>query len=94
MTAAQVAEAAGFSMADPSAQPSRWKDEGRIFAVRHKGVDYFPGYALDARAGYHPLKGLAKILTIFEGRKDDWGLAYIGSRRSTASWVASVRRTC
>ena len=33
-------------------------------------------YAHDARAGYRPLKGLAKVLAIFEARKDDWGLAY------------------
>ncbi len=44
--------------------------------MRHLGVDYFPAYALDAPAGYSPLKGLAKILAIFDGRKDDWGLAY------------------
>ena len=76
LTAAQVADAAGFSKTNPSAQPNKWKKEGRIFAVRHRGVDYFPGYALDAGAGYRPLKGLADILAIFKGRKDDWGLAY------------------
>jgi hypothetical protein len=89
MTAAQVAEAAGFSMANPSAQPNKWKKEGRIFAVRHRGVDYFPGYALDARASYRPLKGLAKVLAIFEGRKDDWGLAYWFS--STNSFLGGKR---
>ena len=76
MTAAEVANAAGFSVTNPSAQPNRWKNEGRIFAVRHHGVDYFPGYALDARAGYLPLRGLAKILAIFDGRRNSWGMAY------------------
>jgi hypothetical protein len=52
-----------------------------LFAVRHRGVDYFPGYALDPSTDYRPARGLAKVLAAFRGRKDDWGLAY---------WFASV----
>ncbi|SIO36335.1 hypothetical protein SAMN05443247_04442 [Bradyrhizobium erythrophlei] len=81
LTAVQIAEMAGFSASNPSAQPNKWKKDGQIFAVRHRGVDYFPGYALDPSAGYRPAKGLARVLGVLRGRKDDWGLAY---------WFASV----
>jgi hypothetical protein len=81
LTAAQIAEMAGFSASNPSAQPNKWKRDGLIFAIRHRGVDYFPSYALDPATGYRPVKGLAKVLAVFKGRKNDWGLAY---------WFASV----
>lgn len=81
MTAAQIAEIAGFSATNPSAQPNKWKREGQIFAIHHRGTDYFPGYALDASTDYRPTKGLARVLEVFSGKKDDWGLAY---------WFASV----
>lgn len=81
LTAAEVAEVAGFSGTNPSAQPNRWKKEGQIFAVRHRGVDYFPGYALDPASGYRPVKALGKVLAAFGRKKDAWGLAY---------WFASV----
>ena len=81
VTAAQIAGMAGFSASNPSAQPNKWKKDGQIFAVRHRGVDYFPGYALDPSTDYRPARGLARVLGIFRGRKDDWGLAY---------WFASV----
>jgi len=81
MTAAEVAKIAGFSTTNPSAQPNKWKREGQIFAIHHRGTDYFPGYALDASTHYRPAKGLARVLEVFRGKKDDWGLAY---------WFASV----
>lgn len=81
MTAAQIAEIAGFSTTNPSAQPNKWKREGQIFAIHHRGTDYFPGYALDASTDYRPSKGLARALKVFRGKKDDWGLAY---------WFSSV----
>ncbi len=81
LTAVQIAEMAGFSASNPSAQPNKWRKDGQIFTVRHRGVDYFPGYALDPSTAYRPAKGLARVLGVFRGRKDDWGLAY---------WFASV----
>ncbi|WP_043159761.1 hypothetical protein [Bradyrhizobium sp. Ai1a-2] len=81
LTAAQIAEIAGFSASNPSAQPNKWKRDRQIFAVRHRGVDYFPSYALDPSTDYRPAKGLARVLAVFGERKDDWGLAY---------WFASV----
>ncbi|MFU0507824.1 hypothetical protein [Pseudaminobacter sp. NGMCC 1.201702] len=81
LTAAEVAKVAGFSTSNPSTQPNKWKKERQVFAVRHRGVDYFPGYALDPLTDFRPVKALANVLDVFRGKKDDWGLAY---------WFASV----
>lgn len=76
LTAAQIAEIAGLSSTNTSAQPNKWKKEGRIFAIHQEGSDYFPGYGLDPKTGYRPVKALAEILGVFEGTRDGWGLAY------------------
>jgi len=79
MTGTEIAEMAGLSAR--STQPNKWKKDGRIFAVRHRGVDYFPGYAFGPSTDYRPAKRLAGVLEVFSGKKDDWGIAY---------WFASV----
>lgn len=76
LTAAQIANLAGFSASNPSAQPNKWKRDGLIFAIRHRGIDYFPGYGLDPETGYRPRKALAKVIETFGETKDSWGLAY------------------
>lgn len=76
LTAAQVAELAGFSPRNPSAQPNKWKSQGQIFVISNKGVDYYPGFALDPDAEYRPYKMMAKIIAIFSGAKHGWGLAF------------------
>ncbi len=81
LTAAQLSEVAGFGGLNPSAQPNRWKREGRIFAIRQAGSDLFPGYALNPEAGYRPIPGLAPILSLFEPEMDEWEIAI---------WFASV----
>jgi hypothetical protein len=81
LTAAQIAELAGFSTTNPSAQPNKWKKDGLVFAIRHQGSDYFPDYGLDPTANYRPLKALADVIRVFNGSKDAWGMAY---------WFAAV----
>ncbi|KHN52882.1 XRE family transcriptional regulator [Dickeya fangzhongdai] len=76
LTAANVAQLAGLSTRNPSAQPNKWKKQGLIFAINHGGVDYFPGYGLDRHAGFRPIKSLADVIKIFDGHKDGWGMAY------------------
>ncbi len=76
LTAADIAQVAQLSTRNPSAQPNKWKKQGQIFAINHGGVDYFPGYGLDPDASYRPLKALAKVIEVFEGHKDSWGMAY------------------
>lgn len=97
LTAAQLAGIASFSTSNPSAQPNKWKKDGRVFAIRHQGLDYFPGYGLDAKAGYRPLKMLAKSLAVFGTAKDGWGLAcwfalvngFLGGRRAQDALLES-----
>lgn len=48
----------------------------QIFAISHNGSDYFPGYGLDAAAGFRPLKSLANVIEAIGDHKDGWGLAY------------------
>jgi hypothetical protein len=76
LTAAEVTQLAGFSPRNPSAQPNKWKRLGLIFAISHGGIDYYPGYGLDRNAGFRPLKDLARVIEVFAGHKDGWGMAY------------------
>lgn len=89
LSATQVAQLAGLSDRNPSAQPNKWKKQGQIFAIQHNGVDYFPGYGLDRDAAFRPLKALAKIIEIFAGHKKGWGMAYWF--RSPCSYLGSKR---
>ncbi len=59
-----------------SSRLNEWKRERRIFSIHHNGSDYFPIYALNKDAGYQPLSAMAEVLKVFDGTKDDWGLAY------------------
>jgi hypothetical protein len=81
LTAAQLSQIAGFAGQNASAQPNKWKREGKVFAIRRNGSDYFPGYALDPETHYRPVKGLAPILTLFADELDEWDIA---------TWFASA----
>ncbi|MFC5696194.1 hypothetical protein ACFPU0_11570 [Pseudomonas sp. GCM10022186] len=81
LSARDIATLAGLTSENPSSRPNRWKREGRIFAIRHNGYDYFPIYALSKASGFRPLPAMAEVLKVFAGLKDGWGLAY---------WFASV----
>jgi len=70
LTAAEVAEVAGLSPRNPSAQPKKWKKQGLVFAISHGGVDYFLAYGLDRNNGFRPVKALAKVIEVLSPRKD------------------------
>jgi hypothetical protein len=76
ITASSIAEAANYSIKNPSSQPNRWKRNGQIFAITHKGADYYPRYALNPQDAYRPFPIIADILRIFAGKKDGWGDAF------------------
>ena len=76
LPAAEIAALAGYSAKNPSAQPNKWKKDGAIFAIQHKGNDYFPMYALDAEENYRPYKALTEVLRIFGETKTGWGIAF------------------
>lgn len=75
LNAARLSKIAGFSGQNASAQPNKWKRDGKIFALRHDGNDLYPGYALDADAQYRPVKGLAPVLKVFGTELDAWDIA-------------------
>jgi hypothetical protein len=74
--AAEVSKLAGYSQTNPSVQPNKWKRNWAIFAIEHKGDDFFPLYALNPDDNYRPRKEVAEILSIFGDSKDGWGLAF------------------
>jgi hypothetical protein len=76
LTAAQVAQAAGFSDSNPSAQPHKWKRTGQIFTIVHKSIEYYPAYGLDPATEYRPLPVMRDVIKIFAPVKDGWGMAY------------------
>jgi len=76
LPAGEIARLAGYSANNPSAQPNKWKRDGAIFAIHHKGTDYFPIYALNPDENYRPYKAVADILRVFGDTKDSWGLAF------------------
>jgi hypothetical protein len=76
VTAAAIAKGADYSVKNPSSQPNRWKRDGRIFAITHKGVDYYPMYALNPQDAYHPFAIMKDVLSVFAGQKDGWGAAF------------------
>jgi hypothetical protein len=78
----EVAKLAGHSVKNANVQPNNWKRNGTIFAIEHKGVDYFPLYALDPERNCRPYKAFAEILRVFGDGKTGWGAAF---------WFASLK---
>jgi hypothetical protein len=76
ISAGEVSKLAGYSRTNPSVQPNKWKRNRAIFAIEHKGDDFFPLYALDPDDNYRPRKAVSEILGIFGDSKDGWGLAF------------------
>ncbi|QEZ46782.1 hypothetical protein [Cupriavidus oxalaticus] len=76
LTVAQIAERTGSNQASLHELFGQWVRERRIFTICRDDVDYFPGYGLDAGAGWQPFKGLRTVLEVFGDARDGWGLAY------------------
>jgi hypothetical protein len=75
VTAADIAKLAGYSLTNPSAAPSRWKKDRQVFSITHKGIDYFPLFALNPDDNYRPFKAVGQILAIFGELLSAWGIA-------------------
>lgn len=76
LTAAQVAEIAGTSEKNLSAQLKEAAVEEALFFIHRDGNDYFPGYALDPEQCYRPYQALRTVIEHFEPKKDGWSLAF------------------
>jgi hypothetical protein len=55
LTAAQVAELAGSEAKNTSALAGRWRREGRLIAVEHRGTLYYPGFQFDGSGKPKPV---------------------------------------
>ena len=76
VTSNEIAMLANFSNINPSSQPNKWKHAGKIFALRHEGVDYFPLYGLDPEQGFRPYSALERVIYVLDPMKDGWGMAF------------------
>ena len=76
VTANEVSNLAHFSSGNPSSQPNKWKHAGKIFALRHEGIDYFPIYGLDPTQGFRPFSALESVIATLATMKDGWALAF------------------
>ena len=65
LTTAEIADLADLGPANPIGTVSRWKQQGRIYALRHGGKDYYPRYALGP--DFHPLPVIKEILAVLSG---------------------------
>jgi hypothetical protein len=52
-----------------------WREEGRILAVDHEGVDLYPRFAVSPAHGYLLCPALAQVIQSFRPRRSDWGIA-------------------
>lgn len=74
LTSLEVAELAA-SAADNKAQIAhRWRKEGRIFAVEHRGQTYFPALQFDTVKG-RPVDVVARLIKTLGRYYEGWALA-------------------
>ncbi|TPG75875.1 hypothetical protein EAH78_20270 [Pseudomonas arsenicoxydans] len=76
VTANEISHLAQFSSRNPRSQPNKWKQAGKIFALRHAGVDYFPIYGLDPAQGFRPFTALEGVISTLTTLKDGWAMAF------------------
>lgn len=79
LTASQIAEQGGYSRSNPAEPASRWKREGKIFAISFKGQDLYAAYQFDGKVRPRPV--ISQVLKIFKHKSDALKIA---------AWFASV----
>ena len=72
LTAAQIRDASGLRPKNPSEPASRWKREGRVFAVRHGGRDLYPAFQFQDG---QPRPVIRRILDDMPPSATDWQIA-------------------
>jgi len=83
LTVQQVAELAQLNPDLKCSQVGEWRRAGKVFALQHEGIDYFPIYAFDPAEGYCPRPGLIPVIATLAAKKDGWGMAFwFGSSNS------------
>ncbi len=72
LTAAQVHAASGLNPRNRSEPASRWKREGRLFAVRRSGIDLYPAFQFEDGV---PRPVIKKILAALPKDMTGWQIA-------------------
>ena len=72
LTATEVRAASGLKPRNRSEPASRWKREGRLFAVRRAGVDLYPSFQFADGA---PLPVIKDVLAALPGHMTGWQIA-------------------
>ena len=72
LTAPQVHAASGLDPRNRSEPASRWKREGRLFAVRRSGIDLYPAFQFEDGA---PRPVIKKILAALPKDMTGWQIA-------------------
>lgn len=75
LNAADLASILESSLKNSNSRLRKWTRDGTIFSIRHNGVEYFPGYALDPLSEYRPYLALKTVISQLAGAGDGWGLA-------------------
>jgi hypothetical protein len=65
LTAQEVGQRQNPDATNQHAVASRWKREGKVFFIEHKGVTLYPKYIFDEFG--NPVPEVAEVLKIFEG---------------------------
>ncbi|HEV7834562.1 MAG TPA: hypothetical protein VGP09_14435 [Caballeronia sp.] len=65
LTAQEVGQRQNPEATNQHAVASRWKKEGKVFFIEHKGVTLYPKYIFDEFG--NPVSEMAEVLKIFEG---------------------------
>lgn len=73
LTAQQVSDQSALKPSNKGEPASRWKREGKVFAVRKGGVDLYPAFQFVDGA---PRPVIEKILTEFGGEFTAWQIAF------------------
>ncbi|QSX35587.1 hypothetical protein [Shewanella sedimentimangrovi] len=85
--AKEVSDHAGYRNVNKSSMPNRWKNDRRIFAIRHNGKDLFPGYALGDDG--KPIESMHRVLEIFGRQKTP--LAVAAWFANDNSWLSGAK---
>ena len=72
LTAAEVRAASGLEPRNRSEPASRWKREGRLFAVRRSGIDLYPAFQIADGA---PRPAIKSILAALPNDMTGWQIA-------------------
>jgi hypothetical protein len=73
LSSTDVAARAGSQAKNKASLANRWKQEGKIFAVPHQGVVFFPAFQFDEEG--QPLRAVASILATVGRQSEGWELA-------------------